>query len=73
MEQQLKNVDHPDHYNNGQVECIDAIAAALSPDELRGFVIGNAIKYCWRSQHKNGLEDLKKAQWYLNWYLSHVE
>lgn len=62
-------VDHPQHYNAGGIECIEAIRAALTPEEFRGFVKGNAIKYCWRSNHKNGDEDLEKAFWYLGDYL----
>ena len=58
------NVNHPSHYTSGDIECIDAIRAALG-DKFEGFLIGNVIKYCWRHDHKNGLEDLKKAQWYL--------
>lgn len=55
------NYDHPSHYNQGSVECIDAISSALSPDELSGFIKGNVIKYLWRNNHKNGIEDLKKS------------
>ncbi|QJC52741.1 DUF3310 domain-containing protein [Paenibacillus albicereus] len=62
-------VNHPSHYNAGGIECIEAIRAALTPEEFRGFVKGNAIKYCWRSNHKNGDEDIKKAAWYINDYL----
>ena len=58
-------VNHPAHYTSGSVECIDAIRAALTPDEFRGFVKGNAIKYCWRERRKGGDEDLRKAGWYL--------
>lgn len=68
-----ENVDHPEHYNKGEIECIDAIAAALTPEELAGFIKGSNIKYLWRTNHKGGSEDLAKAQWYLNWYLQHVE
>lgn len=67
------NYDHPSHYNQGSVECIDAISSALSPDELSGFIKGNVIKYLWRNNHKNGLEDLKKAKWYLDWYINKLE
>jgi hypothetical protein len=67
------NHDHPSHYNQGNIECIDAIASALSPQELDGFVRGNVMKYIWRSPHKNNIEDLKKAQWYLSWYISKLE
>ena len=58
-------VNHPPHYNRAGVECIDAILGATH--EMReGYLQGNIIKYMWRYRYKNGLEDLKKAQWYLN-------
>jgi Protein of unknwon function (DUF3310) len=66
----ISDVDHPPHYQ-GSIECIAAIAAALTPDELAGFIKGNVIKYTWRSLHKGGNKDLEKAKWYLNWYLEH--
>lgn len=58
-------VSHPAHYTSGSIECIEALKAALG-DKFIGFLIGNVLKYCWRYQHKNGLEDLRKAQYYLN-------
>jgi hypothetical protein len=61
-------VSQPDHYCQGGIECIDAIEAALTPEEFRGFCKGNVIKYVWRERHKAGSstdESLKKAQWYL--------
>jgi len=65
-----ESVNHPHHYNHSQIECIDAIASALTPEEMRGFIKGNAIKYLWRANHKSSqLEDLKKALWYLNWLI----
>jgi len=66
-------VNNPSHYNHGEIECIDAITAALTPDELKGFVRGNVIKYLWRMEHKGGLEDLKKAQWYLDYLIKKLE
>ena len=60
------NVNHPAHYTQGGIECIDAIAAAVS--ELSGIeavCTGNAIKYLWRWKRKNGIEDLEKARWYI--------
>lgn len=59
------NVNHPEHYTSGNVECIDAIQAALTEDEFRGYCKGNAIKYSWRERNKGGNEDLQKAVWYL--------
>lgn len=58
-------VNNPSHYTSGQVECIDAIKAALTDDEFRGFCKGNVLKYTWRERHKGGDESLKKAMWYL--------
>jgi hypothetical protein len=58
----LKNndeVNHPKHYNQGKIETIDYI-------EGMGYIEGNIIKYVSRYKHKNGLEDLKKAKWYLD-------
>ena len=61
------NVDHPSHYNNGGIECIDAIESATEGlTGLEAFCTGNAIKYLWRWKHKNGIEDLDKAIWYIN-------
>lgn len=58
-------VNHPSHYTQGGIECIDAIEAALTPEEFRGFCKGNALKYVWREKHKSGDQDLNKAVWYL--------
>ena len=58
-------VNSPPHYNQGSIECIDAIEAALGPDGFIAYCRGNAIKYLWRSDHKGGAEDIKKANWYL--------
>ena len=60
------NVNHPQHYTQGGIECLDAIEAAMKPDQFRGYLKGNIIKYLWRYEWKNGLEDLKKAQFYMN-------
>lgn len=56
-----------DHYRQGGIECIDAIRAALTPEEFRGFCKGNVIKYVWRENHKGGDADLGKAGDYLKW------
>jgi len=54
------------HYANFSIECIDAMQAMLSREEFIGYVRGNIFKYQWRYKLKNGVEDLKKAQWYQN-------
>jgi len=59
-------VNEPAHYNKGEIQCINAIEAALTKEELRGYYKGNVIKYIWREQYKNGNEDVLKAQFYLN-------
>lgn len=59
-------VNNPSHYTTGGIECIDAMQAMLSRDEFVGYLRGNIFKYQWRYKHKNGIEDLKKAQWYAN-------
>jgi len=58
-------VNHPSHYTDGEIECIDAIEAALTTEEFRGYCKGNNLKYTWRERHKGGTESLKKALWYL--------
>jgi hypothetical protein len=59
-------VNHPPHYNDGSIECIDAIEAQLTPEEFRGYLKGSIAKYNWRERHKGGTESLKKARFYLN-------
>ena len=66
----VDNINHPPHYNSSKaicecgrkIECIDVTRHF-------GFNLGNALKYIWRNEHKNGAEDIKKAIWYLNDYL----
>jgi hypothetical protein len=59
-------VNHPPHYNAGDIECIDAIRAALGREGFIAYCQGNAIKYLWRHEHKGGVEDWRKADWYIN-------
>lgn len=65
-------VNKPSHYNQGGIECIDYIAQQLG-DGLVSYCQGNVIKYLHRWRYKNGLEDLKKAQWYLNKMIEAVQ
>jgi len=60
------NVNHPSHYTTGKIECIDYIRDKLTDEEFRGYIKGNVIKYLTREKHKNGDEDLRKAEWYLH-------
>lgn len=60
-------VNHPPHYKQGSIECIDAIEAALGPEGFRAYCRGTVIKYAWRAEHKgNPAQDLQKAKWYAN-------
>ena len=61
---QTDMVHSPPHYNQAWIECIDAIRAATD-DGYEYYLQGNIIKYLWRYRYKNGVEDLEKAQWYL--------
>lgn len=56
---------NPDHYKTGGIEVIEYMAAKMSKEQFEGYLLGNIIKYTSRFQHKNGLEDLRKAEWYL--------
>lgn len=62
------NVNHPAHYTAGGIECIDAIAAALTcqKDPMQAWLTGQVLKYMWRWPMKNGAEDLRKARFYLD-------
>lgn len=57
-------VSSPPHYRQGDIECIDAIEAALTPEEFRGYCKGNVLKYVWRERYK-GEDSLLKAAYYL--------
>lgn len=65
----MDNVNHPKHYTTGNIEVIDYIE-----DKELGYHLGNVVKYISRAEHKGKpLEDLKKAQWYLNRYIERLE
>lgn len=67
------NEQNPNHYRAGGIEPWDYIKAKFSPTQLAGFALGNVIKYVSRADHKNKIEDLKKAQWYLNKLIEEIE
>lgn len=69
----MEQVNHPAHYNQSSVECIDAIEAAVEGlDPKEAFCAGTAIKYLWRFKHKGKpVEDLQKAIWYINRLIDH--
>jgi len=70
----LDRVNHPAHYTQGGIECIEAIKSAVGVDGFAAYLQGNILKYLWRYQHKeHPVEDLKKAQWYLTRLISEIE
>lgn len=59
-------VNHPAHYTQGRIECIDAIQSALGTEAFIAYCRGQAIKYAWRAgQKEHHAEDLRKGAWYL--------
>ena len=66
-------VNHPAHYTSGGIECIDAMQAAFGDEAVKDFCLCNAFKYLWRHRNKNGVEDLKKARWYLDRLIREME
>lgn len=59
-------VNHPSHYETGKFECIDVMLETQGVSAVKDFCLCNAFKYLYRCKRKNGLEDIKKAIWYLN-------
>lgn len=64
----MDQVNHPPHYTQGSIECVDAMLSAFGEEHLRIYCRLNAFKYLWRSaEHKDGEQiNLKKAIWYLH-------
>ena len=74
LEKENETVSHPAHYCQGGVECIDALEAATTGLQgIEAVCTANAIKYLWRHQHKNGVQDLRKAIWYIERLIQHYE
>ena len=66
-------VQHPSHYTQGGIECIEAIKASMTADGFCDYCKGNIIKYIWRWRDKGGVEDLRKASVYLDWLINAAE
>lgn len=64
------NINHPSHYKTCKFECIDIMLETQGIEAVKNFCICNAFKYLYRHKNKNGVEDIKKAIWYLNTYIS---
>lgn len=67
-------VNHPKHYTQGGIECIDALkAATVGKRGIEAVCVANIIKYCWRYEEKNGIEDVRKAKFYIERLLKELE
>lgn len=66
---QNEEINHPDRYANGKYECIDVMVDVFGVEAAKAFCKLNVFKYLWREEHKNGLQDVKKAAWYINKYI----
>lgn len=72
--QEVDVINHPSHYTKGRIECIDAIdSATTGKSGIEAVCVANIIKYLYRYEEKNGLEDVKKAKWYINKLISELE
>lgn len=63
------NVNHPVHYETGKFECIDVMVETQGKEAVKAYCLCAAFKYLYRHNRKNGLEDIKKARWYLDKYV----
>ena len=67
-------VNNPPHYTRGGIEAIDYMEAKSTPEEFTGHLRLTALKYLSRTGYKDDtLQDLKKAQWYINKLVAYVE
>ena len=75
MDENVPNmVNHPQHYTQGCIECIDALkAATVGKRGIEAVCVANVIKYLWRYEEKNGIEDVRKAKWYIERLLKELE
>jgi len=64
--QSISDAINPNHYKDNGIECIEYMKQRLTTDAFLGYLNGNVIKYTHRWQYKNGIEDLRKARWYLD-------
>lgn len=61
----MQDITNPDHYKHGGIETIEYMKAKLTKEQFEGYLLGNLLKYVSRYRHKDGVNDLKKAKWYL--------
>ena len=68
------NINHPLRYTKGNIECIDAIkAATVGKTGIEAVDVGHVIRYLWRYEEKDGLESVKKAEWYIKHLIKELE
>lgn len=73
MEQHQDKIN-PQHYRSGNIECIDALeSATINKFGIEAVCTANAIKYLWRYENKGGVEDVKKAKWYIEKLIEKLE
>ncbi|MBS6063986.1 MAG: DUF3310 domain-containing protein [Peptostreptococcaceae bacterium] len=63
-------VNHPKWYESGKFECIDVMLETQGKEAIQSFCVCNAFKYLYRAKKKNGIEDIKKANWYLSKFIN---
>lgn len=63
-----EQVNHPNHYNQGQYECIAVMESIYGIEATMNFCLLCAFKYTWRTNDKDGIQDINKAIWYLQKY-----
>lgn len=73
--QKVDSINNPQHYklNGLDIESIDVVRSVLGKEKFIGFCKGNVLKYLIREENKNGLEDIKKAQKYIDWLVEEME
>ena len=69
INEKLDDISHPDRYAGGRYECIDVMVDVFSVQAVKDFCKLNAFKYLWREEKKGGIEDAKKAIWYLEKFI----
>ena len=69
---EYKDVKNQQHYTKQVVQPIEYMELTMTPEQFSGYLLGNVIKYVSRYRHKNGLEDLRKAEVYMGWLVDHV-
>lgn len=70
MERRIEEAIRPSHYNQGSIECIDAMVSAFGRKEVATFCKINAMKYIWRLGHKDDeAQEIGKIKWYLDKYI----